>query len=129
MIISRREILVRRLPHKEDLLMAKASKEILEEAKNYIESKGGELVMIYLGWGGWNSKEYIDKVKYEKTHNLQKNLVRDFSIKNKIRFYNLDKDIDKLFKSGDHIDGHFSDYGYKMVSNIISRYIEEIYSK
>ena len=84
------------------------------------------MVILYLGHGGFNNKKYIDKGKFYKSDNLQRNFLSSFAQQNNILYFDLDKDIDATFKSSDHIKGHFSDEGYKKVSRIILSYIKDI---
>ena len=126
-ILSRETVLSRSLPHSEDILMKKVAEKVLLEANNTIKSYGGEFVIIYLGFGGWESNKYINK-NFERTHNLQKNFLSNFAKNQSINYYDLDNDIDDIFSSKDHINGHFSDAGYQLISKIISKYIQNMYS-
>ncbi len=123
-LISREDILTRDIPPIEEELMIQAAKEILLEAKNTVNSYGGNFNLVYLGFGGWETKPFISE-KYLNTHLNQREFLRVFAKDNEIKFYDLDGDIDKYFKPENHINGHFSDDGYKLLSEIVLKYINK----
>ena len=122
-ILTREQVLTRSLTDRQDKYLLKPAALVLSEAKSIIESNGGKLIIIYLGFGGWDSNDYVDKEKFLNTNTLQESFLKQFAEEQKIKFFNLSLDIDSTFSRKDHIQGHFSDEGYKKVSEIIANYI------
>ncbi len=123
-VMTRNKILTRRIPPEEYKLMDDVVFEVMNEVDKLVKSWGGEITLIYIGRGGFNSKPNPPKV-YFGQHSFQKELVKKIALKNNFKFFDLDKEIDNVFKPIDHVKGfsrgrgHFTDEGYQKVSKII----------
>ena len=103
-IITRSQIFTRRLPPEEYKLMEDVVVEVMDEVDQLVKSWGGEITLIYIGRGGFYSKPNAPKV-YIGQNAFQKEILKKISLKNNFKFFDLDKEIDIVFKPIDHIKG------------------------
>ncbi len=124
-ILSRNDILTRKLPPSEYEQMVDVYSQVMKEVKETVSQWNGEVTIVFIGTGGYNSKPHVPREFLSKSHKFQRKMVEDVAIKNGFKFFDFEEKIDETFSAKDHVKGfsrgrgHFTDKGYKKASKIL----------